>query len=167
MIFKIWKCNRWPPISNSLTLILLRAQTCCPCMRRRQRQSRKSLRMVMSPSSSEREPQWRDFIIAFLAQEPSLFLGDVGQPASRHGTLHSLHVSSWGEKDQNIPFLMSMSRSLSRGACPRANLLFSSHWLGSSTPAEGLFPELSRIIQKSTLSSWPSLRSPGEPSAHS
>ena len=50
---KIGKCKSWPLISNSLTLILLRAQTCCPCMRSRHRQSQRSLKMVMSPSSSE------------------------------------------------------------------------------------------------------------------
>ena len=50
---KIWKCKSCPLISNSLTLILLRAQTCCPCMRSRHRQSQRSLKMVMSPSSSE------------------------------------------------------------------------------------------------------------------
>ena len=53
----------------------------------------------MSPSSSE-SPCWRTrerrFIITFL-QEPSILPGDVGQPTSRHGALHSLHVSSWGE----------------------------------------------------------------------
>ena len=55
---------------NSLTLILLRAQTCCPCMRSRPRQSQRSLRMVMSPSSSERvsrDTMERRVIIAFFA----------------------------------------------------------------------------------------------------
>ena len=101
-------------------------------------------------------------------QEPSIFLGHVGQLASRHGTLHPLHVSSWGEK--NIFFLqilMSVSRSLSRGAFLRVSLLFSSHWLGSSTPAAGLCPGLSPTIQKLTPSSWPSLLSLGEPSVRS
>ena len=101
-------------------------------------------------------------------QEPSLFLGHVGQLASRHGTLYSLHVPAWGENIISLwQTLMSVSRSLSRGACPRVSLLFSYRWLASSTPAAGLCLELSRIIQKLTPSSWPSLLSLGEPSVPS
>lgn len=55
-------------------------------------------------------------------QEPSIFLGHVGQLASRHGTLHPLHVSSWGEKryihvlltNPNVCVQITQQRGLSK-----------------------------------------------------
>ena len=63
---------------------------------------------VMSPSSSE-SSGWRTIARRFITflQEPSILPGDVGQPSSRHGTLHSLHVSSWGE---NVYILLEKHR---------------------------------------------------------